>query len=171
MAEALGREMARRGVRLVFGGGRVGLMGTVADAVIAGGGTTAGIIPGHLFDREVGHKGLTELHVVDSMHQRKQMMFDLSDAFAILPGGTGTLDEAFEILTWRQLGLHDKPIVLFDMDNYWAPLRDLVKHFIAHGFADQSTYDLFTVVSSVDGVFAAIEAAPEPALAPRRELL
>lgn len=171
MAEALGREMARRGVRLVFGGGRVGLMGTVADAVIAGGGTTAGIIPGHLFDREVGHTGLTELHVVDSMHQRKQMMFDLSDAFAILPGGTGTLDEAFEILTWRQLRLHDKPVILFDMEGYWEPFRDLVKHFIAEGFADQSTYDMFIVVRSVEGLFAALDAAPEPAQAARPELL
>lgn len=163
--------MARRQVRLVFGGGRVGLMGAVADGVIAAGGEAVGIIPGHLYDREVGHTDLSELHIVDTMHARKQMMFELSDAFAVLPGGTGTLDEAFEILTWRQLGLHDKPVVLLDLDGYWTPFRDLIKHIIAQGFADQSTYDLFTVAESVEGLFAAVEAAREPAQSPRPELL
>ena len=163
--------MSRRGVSLVFGGGRVGLMGTVADAVLAGGGRAVGIIPGHLYDQEVGHTDLSELHVVETMHVRKQMMFDLSDAFAILPGGIGTLDEAFEILSWRQLSLHQKPVILFDEGGYWAPFRALVDHVVAEGFAGQSSYDMFTVVGSVEGLFAAIEAAPEPAAEPRTELL
>lgn len=163
--------MAERGVRLVYGGGRVGLMGIVADAVIAGGGEVVGIIPGHLYDAEVGHDGLTELHIVETMHQRKQMMFDLSDAFAVLPGGIGTLDEAFEIISWRQLRLHDKPVVLLDDDGYWAPFSALVRHIVEQEFAGQSVYDLFTPVSSVAGLFAAIEAAAEPGVTGKPELL
>lgn len=167
----LGQELARRGVRLVFGGGRVGLMGTVADAVIAGGGEVVGVIPGHLYDREVGHTGLSALHVVANMHERKQMMFDLADAFAILPGGIGTLDEAFEILSWRQLDLHRKPVVLFDEDGYWGPFRALVRQVVDQGFADQSAYDHFVVANSVEGLFAAIDAAHDPGIDARPELL
>src|SRR6516164_6721236 len=110
-ARDLGRLLAARRIRLIYGGARIGLMGTLADSALTAGGEVVGIIPGHLDKTEFGHRGATELIVVDSMHRRKYMMFELSDAFAILPGGLGTLDEAFEILTWRKLGLHDKPVV------------------------------------------------------------
>ncbi len=161
-AERLGQMMAERGIRLVFGGGRVGLMGVIANAVMAGGGEVIGVIPDHLHEIEVGHDGLTELHVVDSMHTRKQKMFDLSDAFVVLPGGLGTMDETFEIITWRQLHLHDKPVILVNENRYWQPFADLIKHIIDHGFARKSAADLFTVVDGIDGVIPAIEAAPEP---------
>ncbi len=154
--------MAERGVQLVFGGGRVGLMGVIANAVMAGGGEVIGVIPDHLHEIEVGHDGLTELHVVDSMHTRKQKMFDLSDAFVVLPGGLGTMDETFEIITWRQLHLHDKPVILVDNEGYWQPFTNLIQHIIDHGFARKSAADLFTVVDGIDDVIPAIEAAPEP---------
>jgi len=161
-AERLGQMMAERGVQLVFGGGRVGLMGVIANAVMAGGGEVIGVIPDHLHEIEVGHDGLTELHVVDSMHTRKQKMFDLSDAFVVLPGGLGTMDETFEIITWRQLHLHDKPVILVDNEGYWQPFTNLIQHIIDHGFARKSAADLFTVVGGIDDVIPAIEAAPEP---------
>src|SRR5207249_47919 len=127
-AVELGHALARHGVELVYGGGRVGLMGLCADAALAAGGRVTGIIPRHLHDFEIGHHGLTELHVVESMHERKRMMFELADAVAVLPGGLGTLDETFEVITWRQLRLHDKPIVVVDIAGYWQPFQDLVEH-------------------------------------------
>jgi uncharacterized protein (TIGR00730 family) len=160
-AAELGTLLGQRGGRLVFGGGRNGLMGVAADAALAAGGQVIGVIPDHLHDFEAAHDGLSELIVVDSMHARKQKMFELADAFAVLPGGLGTLDETIEIITWRQLGLHDKPIVVLDNSGYWQPLLDLVEHAIDAGFAGPSARDLFTVVDSVAGIFAAIEAAPE----------
>jgi uncharacterized protein (TIGR00730 family) len=163
-ARRLGQLMAARHVTLVYGGGRVGLMGTLADAVAAGGGTVIGIIPRHLEQKEVGHRGLAELHIVDSMHSRKAMMFDRSDAFAILPGGLGTLDEAFEMLTWRQLRLHDKPIILIDIDGYWQPLLTLIDHVIEQSFATAASRRLFTVVSDVDEVLDCIGREPLPAV-------
>jgi uncharacterized protein (TIGR00730 family) len=163
-AERLGRIMAENRIRLVFGGGRVGLMGVLADAVIAAGGRTAGVIPEFLETREVGHQAVDELHVVDTMHTRKTLMFDLSDAFAVLPGGFGTLDEVFEMITWRQLKLHDKPILLVDLGGYWQPLLRLVDHVIAQGFARPATRELFTVVSDVDEVVAALRREPEPSV-------
>ena len=114
-ARKAGRMAAERGMTVVFGGGRIGMMGAVADAAMAAGGEVIGIIPQHLQDVEVGHQGVTRLEVVDSMHVRKMRMFELSDAFCSLPGGLGTLDETFEIMTWRQLGLHDKPITALDI--------------------------------------------------------
>ena len=111
-ASQMGKPMAENGIRLVYGGGKAGLMGLIADAVMTHGGEAIGIIPEHISSREIQHKGLTELHVVDTMHVRKQMMVDHADAFLILPGGVGTLDELCEIMTWRQLGIHDMPIVL-----------------------------------------------------------
>ncbi|MFP6745881.1 MAG: TIGR00730 family Rossman fold protein, partial [Alphaproteobacteria bacterium] len=155
-AERLGRLMAERGVRLVFGGGRIGLMGVLADAVLAAGGHVTGIIPGHIEEREIGHQQVTELLIVDNMHERKHKMFELADAFAVLPGGLGTLDETFEIITWRQLGLHDKPIVLIDNAGHWAPLKRLFEHVIAGGFADESARRLYQFVDSVDDVFGAV---------------
>ncbi|MFQ5786184.1 MAG: TIGR00730 family Rossman fold protein [Alphaproteobacteria bacterium] len=170
-AARLGELMAARGVRLVYGGGAIGLMGVLADAVLAGGGSVTGIIPRHLEAREVGHRTIGELIVVDNMHERKQRMFELADAFAALPGGLGTLDETVEIITWRQLGLHDKPIVLIDNAGYWAPLLGLVGHAVAAGFARPEATRLFTVVARVDQLFDAIAAQPAPATPARDDLL
>lgn len=133
-AHAFGTEMARREITLVYGGGNVGLMGVVADAVLAGGGKVIGVIPRQLVDREVAHAGLTELQVVDTMHQRKTRMFELSDAFVALPGGFGTLDEMFEMLTWSQLGLHSYPCAFLDVRGYYAPLRGMMDHMVGEGF-------------------------------------
>ena len=156
----LGQEIARQGIRLIYGGGHVGLMGAVADAVLEAGGHVVGVIPKHLQDWEVGHKGLTEMHVVDSMHSRKQLMFELSDGFVALPGGIGTLDETFEIMTWRQLRLHDKPLVILDQDGFWQPLQALLEAVVAGGFADAGISNHYSLVGSVDEVFAAFAAAP-----------
>jgi hypothetical protein len=161
-ASALGRLIAGRGIRLVFGGGRVGLMGLVADGAIAAGGEAIGIIPSYLHDLEVGHPGVSQLIVVGSMHERKQRMFELSDAFAVLPGGMGTLDETFEMLTWKQLRMHDKPIVLIDLDGYWQPLLALIENGIRAGYMRPEHRQLYMVVPRVEDVFDAIAAAPEP---------
>lgn len=170
-AARLGELAARRGIRLVFGGGRVGLMGVLADAALAAGGEVVGVIPEHLIRLEVGHEGLGELVVVASMHERKERMFALADAFAVLPGGLGTLDETFEILTWRLLDLHDKPIVLIDLDGYWRPWLDLVEHLIARGFASPSVRGLFSVVPDADAAIAALGKAAPPKVEPRPERL
>jgi len=145
-AEDLGRRLAENGIRLVFGAGHVGMMGTVADAVLAGGGEAIGVIPQFLRDRELAHEGLTELHVVDSMHTRKRMMFDLSDAFIALPGGLGTLEEVFEMVTWRQLGRHTKPIVLISTNDYWQPFDALVNRVVENDFAHGDAHSYFTTV-------------------------
>ena len=160
-AERLGKLMAENGIRLVFGGGRIGMMGVIADAVMTNGGEVIGVIPEHLHDIEVGHDGLTELHVVDSMHTRKNKMFELSDAFVVMPGGLGTMDETFEIITWRQLGLHDKPVILVNNNKYWEPFRALVQHIIDNGYARENCIDLFTIVDGIDDVIPAIENAPK----------
>jgi uncharacterized protein (TIGR00730 family) len=162
-AAKMGTLLAEAGIRLVFGGGRVGLMGVMADAAIAAGGEIIGIIPEHLDRLEVGHRGTTELLVVGSMHERKQKMADLADGFAILPGGLGTLDEAFEILTWKQLRLHDKPIVLVDVAGYWKPLAALIDHMIKEGFVQPAHRRLIAVVPRVEDVIPALEAMPAPA--------
>jgi len=164
-AARLGALIAARGLQLVYGGGRVGLMGIVADAALGAGGKVVGIIPEHIQALEVEHTGLTELHVVDSMHTRKRMMFDRSDAFIVLPGGLGTLDEAFEMLTWRQLRLHEKPVVFVDLDGYWRPFLRLVDHMIGQGFCRPEHRDLFQVVETVDEVFGAL-ATPKPIAGP-----
>lgn len=133
-AERLGRTLAARGLGLVYGGGRVGLMGAVADAVLAAGGEAIGVIPEALQAWEVGHQGLTALHVVASMHERKAMMADLADGFIALPGGIGTLEELFEIWTWGQLGYHRKPLALLDVDGYFSRLEAFIGHMVAEGF-------------------------------------
>jgi uncharacterized protein (TIGR00730 family) len=161
LAQEMGRQLARRRIRLVYGGGRVGLMGALADAALAEGGRVIGIIPDHLQAAEVGHDGLSELRVVESMHARKRLMFDLSDAFVVLPGGFGTLDETFEIVTWRQLGLHDKPIVLVDQDGYWEPFLDLIDHLILAGFAKPAARQNFSVAGGVARLFDLLEGAIE----------
>ena len=133
-AQRLGRLIGERGWRLVYGGGKVGLMGTVADAVLAAGGEVVGIIPETLMRREVGHRGLTELHVVQTMHQRKQMMAERADAFVALPGGIGTLEELFEVWTWRQLGYHDQPIGLLNAQGYYDKLLAFMAHTVEEDF-------------------------------------
>jgi uncharacterized protein (TIGR00730 family) len=163
-ATRLGVTLAKAGMAVVYGGGRIGLMGLVADAALASGGKVTGIIPRHLHEREVGHHGLTEMILVDDMHSRKRRMFEMSDAFVTLPGGLGTLDETIEILTWKQLGLHDKPIVVVDVAGYWAPLIELIDHAIASGFAGRDARLLYRVVSRVDEVVPALVAMPEPSL-------
>jgi uncharacterized protein (TIGR00730 family) len=130
-AAEVGRELAGRGIGLVYGGGNVGLMGTVADAALAAGGEAIGVIPEALVAREVAHSGLTELHVVESMHERKALMADLADAFVALPGGLGTLEELFEILTWAQLGLHRKPSGLVNVAGYYDGLVAFLAHAVA----------------------------------------
>lgn len=166
LAHELGTGVAKRGMRLVYGGGRVGLMGIAADAALAAGGEVVGIIPEHIQSLEVEHRGLTELHVVDSMHTRKRMMVERSDAFVVLPGGLGTLDEAFEILTWKQLRLHDKPVVLLNGGGYWDPLLALVDHMIEAGFAQPAHRRLFGIATDVEGAFAALAHAPEGMIEP-----
>jgi uncharacterized protein (TIGR00730 family) len=170
-AQDLGIALARHGIELVYGGGRVGLMGLCADAVMSAGGQVTGIIPRHLHDIEVGHHGLTQLLVTENMHERKRLMFEMSDAFVVLPGGLGTLDETFEIVTWRQLGLHDKPVIIVDIGGYWAPFQEMVRHIIEQGFARPSVLSLFKVVDSIDAAFAALELAREPAVAPSPDLV
>ena len=165
-AAKMGRLLAEAKIRLVFGGGRVGLMGILADAALAAGGEVVGIIPEHLVRLEVGHQGASELLVVGSMHERKQKMADLSDGFAVLPGGLGTLDETFEIVTWKQLRLHDKPIVLVDVAGYWKPLIGMVEHMISEGFVQPAHRRLFGVVDKVEDVIPALEAMPAPAFSP-----
>lgn len=133
-ARRVGGEIARRGIRMVYGGGKVGLMGAVADAALEGGGEVVGVIPEALVAREVAHAGLTELHVVGTMHERKALMDDLSDGFVTLPGGYGTLEEFFEVLSWAQLSIHEKPCGLLDVDGFWRPLAALLDGTVAEGF-------------------------------------
>ncbi len=134
LAQALGAAIGRRGWQLVYGGGRAGLMGEVAEATLAAGGTVVGVIPDSLMKLEVGHAGLTELHVVDTMHQRKQLMAERSDAFIAMPGGIGTFEELFEVWTWRHLGYHDRPLGLLEAAGYWAPMVAFLRHAVAEGF-------------------------------------
>ena len=159
-ATRFGTLLASRGIRLVFGGGHIGLMGVTADAVLAGGGEAIGVIPEHLLRRELGHQNLTEMHVVDTMHARKSLMFELSDAVAILPGGLGTLDETFEVITWKQLGLHDKPILLIDENGYWEPFQALVDSVIGSGFASPESADLFTTIRTLEDIVGVLDALP-----------
>jgi uncharacterized protein (TIGR00730 family) len=133
-ARSFGTEMAHRGITLIYGGGKVGLMGAVADALLAAGGKVVGVIPRQLVEREVAHPGLTEMHVVETMHQRKTRMYELSDAFVALPGGFGTMDEMFEMLTWAQLGLHGYPCAFLDVRGYYAQLRAMMDHMVHEGF-------------------------------------
>ena len=169
-ARELGGALAKAGIELIFGGGRVGLMGVLADAVLAGGGRVVGIIPRRLRDAELAHPGAGELVIVGSMHERKRQMAERADAFAILPGGIGTLDETFEILTWRQLGLHDKPIFLVDVAGYWQPLRDLLDHLSAQGFTASLVPKLLEIVPNVAELMRALGDV-QPAGPPRSELL
>ena len=157
-AEALGRAIAEAGWRLVYGAGDVGLMGRVARAAQGAGGDTFGVIPGHLLALEVGKRDLTRFVVTETMHERKKVMIMNADAVVVLPGGAGSLDEFFEALTWRQLGLHDKPIVVVDVNGYWAPLRELLKRVVADGFAGESLTGLVTWVPDAEQAMATLRA-------------
>jgi uncharacterized protein (TIGR00730 family) len=161
-ARDLGRMMAERGIRLVYGGGHIGLMGVVADAVLQAGGAVTGVIPDFLRRREVGRDDLTDLIVTDSMHSRKQRMFEEADAFVALPGGLGTLDETIEVATWKQLGLHAKPIVILDAAGYWEALSELLASVVKGGFAYGDIQTLWSVVETPEQVFGAIDAAVRP---------
>jgi uncharacterized protein (TIGR00730 family) len=158
-ARELGTLLAAAGIELVYGGGRVGLMGLLADAVLTAGGKVTGVIPARLLQAEVAHPGVSEMVVVDSMHDRKRLMAEKADAFAVLPGGIGTLDELFETLSWKQLELHDKPILLVDIGGYWAPLRALLDHVVINGFARPQTQEFVHVVPSVSALMSALSEA------------
>lgn len=160
-ATKLGRLIAEEGWGVVYGGGRVGLMGIVADSALENGADVIGIIPEHIQAREIEHTDLTELHVVDTMHVRKQMMVDRSQAFVILAGGLGTLDELFELLTWKQLGLHDKPIVIVNIDGYWTKLLEAMDNIADKGFMRDTDMDLFECVDTVDEVPKVLREAPK----------
>jgi uncharacterized protein (TIGR00730 family) len=149
-AKAFGRTLVAAGLTLVYGGGRVGLMGAIADEVLSAGGRAVGVIPELLVSKEVGHNGLTELHVVPDMHQRKKMMADLSDAFVALPGGAGTLEELFEVYTWAQLGYHQKPIALFNIDGYYNPLIKMLAHTVEEGFMQRTYFDILQIDTGAD---------------------
>jgi uncharacterized protein (TIGR00730 family) len=162
-AEATGRGLAEAGFRLIYGGGKVGLMGVVADAALTAGGAVSGIIPHFLQTREVMHAGVEDLTVTDSMHSRKQKMFAEADAFLVLPGGLGTFDETFEIITWRQLRLHDKPILIVDTGGWARSLIATIDTAIADGFADASARSLFEHVPDVAAALARLATLPRPA--------
>jgi len=153
-ATTLGRGLARAGIRLIYGGGRVGLMGAVADGALAEGGTVIGVIPEFLTRWEVAHEGVAEMIVTDSMHSRKRQMFELADAFVSFPGGLGTFDETIEIITWRQLKLHDKPILFCDIAGSALPMLALIEAAIGAGFARSDVRRLYEVTRSVDELLA-----------------
>jgi uncharacterized protein (TIGR00730 family) len=158
-ARELGRAMASRNVELVYGGGHIGLMGVVADAILDAGGRAIGVIPQALVERELAHEGLTELHVTAGMHERKALMAGLSDAFVALPGGFGTADEWFEILTWAQLKLHAKPVGLLDVDGFFDPLLAWIDRTVTEGFVKSSHRDALIVERDVDRLLDRLAAA------------
>ena len=156
--EQLARELARRELTLVYGGAHRGLMGTLADAALAAGGRVIGVIPQALVDYEIAHRGLSELHVVDTMHQRKAMLFSLADAFVVAPGGFGTFEEAFETLVGIQLGYHRKPIVFLDIDGFWGPLEVFLDHAVRGGVLHPNTRALFRTAPSPAAALDALAA-------------
>jgi uncharacterized protein (TIGR00730 family) len=166
-ARALGARMAGEGIELVYGGGSVGLMGVLADAVLAGGGKVTGVIPDFLSTKELAHDGITRMVVTRSMHERKQEMSRMADAFAVLPGGFGTLDEFFEILTWKQLGLHSRPIVVANSGGWFDPLMAYCRHAVATGAVTRGNLELFTVVDRAQEVLDAVRRRRPPQEAKR----
>jgi len=158
-AEVVGRSLAQRGVRVVYGGATVGMMGTLADAARGAGGEVIGVIPRSIFDREIGHTGLDDLRVVGSMHERKALMAELSDAFIALPGGIGTLEELFEVYTWAQLGIHAKPLGLLDVADYFQPLVAFLDHAVQERFLRPEMRTMLAVSDDLDDLLAALEAS------------
>ena len=157
-ARDLGQGIAEAGMRLVYGAGDVGLMGHIASAAQEAGGDTFGVIPTHLMDREVGKRDLTRFVITETMHERKKVMFMNCDAVVMMPGGAGSLDEFFEVLTWRQLGLHDKPIILMNTAGYWDRLADLLQHMVTNGFADASLLGFIESAETPAGTLARLSA-------------
>jgi len=149
-AQGMGRMLAERGWRLVYGAGDVGLMGEVARAAQKAGGETFGVIPVHLLGKEVGKRDISTFVITETMHERKKVMYMNSDAIVVLPGGAGTLDELFEVVTWRQIGLHSKPIYLLNTEGYWNPLLDMAETVIAEGFAERSLAEYMVPVASLE---------------------
>ncbi|SOE21897.1 hypothetical protein SAMN06298216_2348 [Spirosomataceae bacterium TFI 002] len=163
-AIALGKEIAKRNQTLIYGAGSVGLMGIIADAVLEEGGKVVGIIPNFLDDLEVGHKSLTELHKVETMHERKALMEKLCDGIITLPGGFGSMDELFEILSWSQLGLHQKPVGLLNLNGFYDHILAQLDHMVAEGFLKQVNRDILQVSDTIEGLYAKMESyVPEPA--------
>ncbi len=163
-ARTLGAALARRGLGLVYGGGSIGLMGVLADAVLAAGGAVTGVIPRGLYSAEIAHAGLSELRVVSSMHERKAVMASLADGFVALPGGLGTLEEVLEMLTWLQLGIHRKPVALLDVEGYWRGLRALLDDAVTAGFVEPARAEMLLVEPDVDTVLDQVLAWTPPAL-------
>jgi len=162
LARSVGRELAERGIGVVYGGGRVGLMGALADAARAAGGEVIGVIPQGLVDRELAHPGLTELRIVDTLHERKAVMSELADAFIALPGGLGTLEELAEVASWAQLQLHAKPVGLLEVDGFWASLRTWLDHAVAEGFVLPAHRGLFLEAADLPALLAVFEAWSPP---------
>jgi uncharacterized protein (TIGR00730 family) len=161
-ARHVGRGFAERGLRLVYGGARVGMMGALADAAIAAGGEVTGVIPRQIVDLEVGHDGVADLRIVDSMHERKALMADLADAFVALPGGIGTLEELFEVFTWAHLGLHRKPLGLLDVAGYYAPLEAMLDHAVEQRFLRRETRAMLVRDDSLDALLERFDAWEPP---------
>jgi uncharacterized protein (TIGR00730 family) len=162
-AKAFGRALVQNNLSLVYGGGRVGLMGLIADEVLAAGGRAVGVIPELLLAKEVGHTDLTELIVVPDMHERKKKMADLSDAFVAMPGGVGTFEEFFEVYTWAQLGYHQKPVGLLDVNGYYDPLMSMLRHTVEEGFMRAPYLDIIQVAAGPDEMIAKLSAYIPPA--------
>ncbi len=161
-ARHLGRGLAAAGITLVYGGSRSGLMGAVAEAALEAGGRVEGIIPRFFLPNEDPFAEVSELTVVEDMHTRKKLMFDKADAFCVLPGGLGTMDETFEILTWKQISLHDKPVMLLNMDGYWTPWLALVDNIVKEGFARPGVMNFYEVIDTVDEVLARLGTLHQP---------
>jgi uncharacterized protein (TIGR00730 family) len=162
-AEEVGTGLAERGIRIVYGGGRVGLMGALADSARAAGGEVVGVMPQALIDREIGHTGIDDLRVVDTMHERKALMVQLADAFVALPGGIGTLEELFEVYTWAQLGIHAKPLALLDVAGYYKPLAAFLDHAVAQQFLRADMRAVLAVADSLEAVLDAFDRWRPPA--------
>ncbi len=168
-AVQLGRLMVQENIALVYGGSQIGLMGATADAVLEGGGNVYGVLPEHLETYEKGHAGITQLTITKDMHQRKKQMFKMAEAFVIMPGGFGTMDEMFEIITWKQLRLHSYPVIIVNVDGYWDALLKLFDSIISKNFASESTRSLYTVVDKVEDIIPTILKMPVPTIEAKDE--
>jgi len=165
LAASLGQLLAREQMTLVYGGGGVGLMGVLANSALKAGGKVVGVIPRFLLKREAGHPALTETVVVENMHERKLEMFERCDAIVVLPGGLGTLEEFFEVLSWRTLGLHTKPIVIVDLGGYWQPLAALLRSCVEGGFAERAHLDVVAFIETLDQLLPTLAAMPHATVA------
>lgn len=170
LALKVGTLLAENEIELIYGGGNVGLMGIIASSVMDHGGKVHGIIPGHLDKSEKSHDKITKLTIVKNMHQRKRLMFDHSDAFLVLPGSIGTLDETIEAITWAQLKLHDKPIVILNHENYWDPFIDLLENIIRNEFTVRETLNLFHTVTRPEEVLPLLKTLPDTKIDPKNTL-